>query len=135
MTNPVVDFIARFITDDPCIFNEEQMPTPSASSAPSNADINAANKDIIGLQGRAEEELKADVKDKAAQEANEEAKRAKKLDPLFKQANEELQDAVKMVDQAYGNSANQHENLKMSQGNLDKLKNMIAMLGKVAARG
>ena len=128
----LVRFIANFITEDPCVFNEEQAPMPD--KAPSNAEINAANRDITGLQGKAELELKDDTEAERERKAKEEKRKRDKLEPLFNQADKELKSAVGLVDKAYGNSIGQQENLKDSQANLDGLKDMIDLIGNVAAK-
>ena len=128
----LVRFIAGFITEDPCVFNEEQAPMPD--KAPSNAEINAANRDITGLQGKAELELKDNAKADREKKAKEEKLRYEKLKPLFDQADEELESAVGQVNRAYGNSIGQQENLKDSQDNLDGLRDMIDLIGNVAAK-
>ena len=128
-----VDFIARFITDDPCLFNEEQIPTPSG--APTQSEINAAAQKATGLEGDAAKQLSDETKAAQEKKDRENKLRADKLNPLFDRANDELEQAVIKASQAYGNSGQQKDTLEQGRDDLTNLRNMMQSIADVATRG
>ena len=122
----IVKFIANFMTEDPCIFNED------AAAAPSNAEINQAAARATGDMGEAKNNVAADLKRQKEEEQRRKENMRKQLDPLLKQAEINVTRAEKNLGQAASNTDDNKEFIDNSTDDVNSFKNMLTAISKIA---
>ncbi len=129
----IIDFIAKYITEDPCVFNEEVPGVPTA--APSNADINAAAETATGLKGDAKETVAADMRAQEEQKRKEAKARADALNPLLDRTKEKLVRATDNLERASTNTTANIDYIKDSKTNVNEINDMMQAIAKAATGG